>query len=59
VGIWMPALIAPAAGILSVLMIGAIAMHVKVHDPLLKSVPASAVLALSAVLLISTLQAVK
>jgi uncharacterized membrane protein YphA (DoxX/SURF4 family) len=59
VGIWVPVLIAPAATMLLVLMMGAIAMHVKVHDPLIKSVPASAVLALSAVLLISTLQAVK
>lgn len=50
-GIWVPALVAPAAGVLSLLMIGAIAMHVKVHDPLVKSVPAGAVLALVSLVL--------
>jgi hypothetical protein len=32
-------------------MIGAIAMHLKVNDPLIKSVPASTILALLAVVL--------
>jgi hypothetical protein len=50
-GIWVPVLVAPAAGVITLLMLGAIAMHLKVHDPLLKSVPASGVLALIAVVL--------
>jgi hypothetical protein len=47
VGIWIPALVTPAAIIVSVLMVGAIGMHVKVSDPVVKSVPAASVLALS------------
>ncbi|MEY5026158.1 MAG: hypothetical protein RLZZ244_1686 [Verrucomicrobiota bacterium] len=54
VGVWVPALVVPAAGIINLLMLGAIAMHLKVHDPLRKSVPATLVLALSALVLAST-----
>ena len=50
-GIRFPALVAPAAGMLLLLMLGAIGMHLKVRDPLLKSLPASLVLGLVAVLL--------
>jgi hypothetical protein len=50
-GIWMQGLVAPAAGILSLLMTAAIAMHFKVRDPLVKSLPAGTVLALVAVIL--------
>lgn len=52
-GIWVPALVAPAAGIVLVLMVGAIAMHFKVRDPLMKSLPAGAILALAAFILVS------
>jgi uncharacterized membrane protein YphA (DoxX/SURF4 family) len=48
-GFWVPELIRPAAIGMAILMLGAIAMHIKVGDPLMKSVPASAVLALSLV----------
>jgi hypothetical protein len=48
VGIGVHALIFPAAVVIAVLMIGAIAMHVKVHDPLKKSIPAMGLLTLSA-----------
>lgn len=48
-GIRAPILVAPAAGIVLVLMVGAIAMHFKIGDPLVKSLPASIVLALVAV----------
>jgi hypothetical protein len=51
VGIWWPAVVLPSAAGITVLMLGAIAMHLKVHDPLIKAVPASAVLALVAVVL--------
>jgi uncharacterized membrane protein YphA (DoxX/SURF4 family) len=50
-GIWFPPLVVPAAASITVLMIGAIAMHLKVNDPLIKSVPASTILALLAVVL--------
>jgi hypothetical protein len=40
VGIWAPVLIRPPAAIVAVLMIGALAMHAKVRDPLTKSLPA-------------------
>ena len=40
VGIWLPGVVSPAAGTVAVLMVGALAMHVKVKDPLTKSLPA-------------------
>lgn len=46
IGIWFPWLVTPAALGLSVLMLGALAMHAKVHDPLKRSLPAATVLAL-------------
>ena len=46
VGIWMPVLVLPAAGLISVLMLGALSMHIKVHDPLKKSLPALGMLAI-------------
>ncbi|MHC4938647.1 MAG: DoxX family protein [Planctomycetota bacterium] len=50
-GIWNPALIAPASGLIVLLMLAAITMHVKVRDPLLKSLPALTMLVMSAGLL--------
>ena len=47
VGIWVPQLTQPAAIGMAVLMAGAIAMHVKVKDAPLKSLPALCMLALS------------
>ncbi len=46
VGIWMPVLVLPAAGLISVLMLGALSMHIKIHDPLKKMLPALGMLAL-------------
>jgi len=46
-GTWFPALVQPAALAMTVLMAGAVIMHVKVKDPLLKTAPALAMLALS------------
>ena len=40
VGIWAPTLIRLPAAIVAVLMVGALAMHAKVRDPLTKSLPA-------------------
>ncbi len=47
-GVWMALPVRAAAGVVAVLMVGAIAMHLKVGDPLMKSVPAALMLALSA-----------
>ncbi len=46
-GLWMPAPVRPAAMVVVALMLGAIAMHVKVGDPIVKSVPAILMLAMS------------
>lgn len=48
VGIWFDQVAFVAGGMLVVLMGGAIAMHIKVQDPLLKSVPATTFFLLSA-----------
>ena len=48
-GIWLPALTQPAAIGLAVLMLGAVAMHFKVKDPIQKSLPAFTLLVLSAI----------
>ena len=40
VGIWVPEVVPPAAGTVAVLMVGALSMHAKVKDPLIKSLPA-------------------
>lgn len=47
-GLWMPELILPAAALVVALMLGALAMHVKVKDPAVKSLPALLMLAMSA-----------
>jgi hypothetical protein len=39
-GIWVPEFVPPAAGTVAVLMVGALLMHAKVKDPLIKSLPA-------------------
>lgn len=46
VGLFIPALAVPAAGLLGALMIGALGMHLKVSDPLVKSLPAVLMLAI-------------
>ena len=50
-GIWFPVLVAPAAVLMAVLMLGAITMHLKIKDPLNRWVP-SIILFLCAVALI-------
>ncbi len=54
-GIWMTGdgsalMVRIAAGIVAALMIGAIAMHVKVGDPAVKSLPAALMLVMSALI---------
>ncbi len=46
-GIWLPALVEPAAIVLVVLMVGAVCMHLKVKDPFMSSTPALAMLAMA------------
>lgn len=50
-GIFLPALVQPAAIVMAVLMLGAITMHLRVGDPPGKSLPAAALLVLSLVLI--------
>ena len=47
-GVWFALPVRAAAGLVAALMIGAIAMHFKVGDPLMKSLPAALMLAMSA-----------
>ena len=47
VGLWVPVVTRPAAAGLAVLMAGAVAMHFKVQDPPLRSLPAFVMLVLS------------
>lgn len=49
--IWMPVLTSPAAALMAVLMAGAIAMHIKINDPLRSSFPAFSFLVLSFILI--------
>lgn len=48
IGHRVPRLVQPASGGLALLMLGAIGMHVKVKDPLKRSMPAISVLCLAA-----------
>lgn len=50
VGIFLPIVVQPAAILMALLMLGAIAMHLKVGDPARKSLPAAVILVLSLVL---------
>ncbi|MBM4099429.1 MAG: DoxX family protein [Planctomycetes bacterium] len=48
VGLWYAPVVMPAAAVVALLMLGAVAMHLKVGDPVSKFVPASLMLAMSA-----------
>ncbi|MEX2528685.1 MAG: DoxX family protein [Gemmatimonadota bacterium] len=51
-GVWLPQVVVPAAAVVTVLMVGALAMHAKVKDPPARYVPALTVLAMTVALLI-------
>ena len=51
VGLWIPSFVSPAAACLVLLMLGAGAMHLKVGDPPMKSLPAFLMLAMSSSLM--------
>ena len=53
VGIWVPSLAAPSAALMAILMVGAIAMHVRVGDPPKRSLPALAMLVMSVIVVIA------
>ena len=46
-GVWLPFLVKPAAAGVALLMAGAVAMHMRVRDPLIKSLPAFTLLVLA------------
>jgi len=50
-GLFYPKLVLPAAVVVAVLMVGAVAMHFKVGDPFKKSVPALSVLTLCVIMI--------
>lgn len=46
-GVWAPLPVRPAAAVVAVLMVGAIAMHIKVRDPIRRAMPATLMLIMS------------
>ena len=54
VGLWVPAVIVPTALLVCALMLGALVMHLKVGDPVRKSLPALLVLAASLAIALGT-----
>lgn len=52
-GVWLSWITKPAAIGMAILMLGAVAMHVKVRDPLKKSLPAFSLLILCLVVIFS------
>lgn len=46
-GLWLPVVVLPAATLIAILMVGALAMHWKVRDPMKKYLPAFVMLLLS------------
>lgn len=51
-GFLMPKLVVPGAAIIATLMLGAVLMHAKVKDPVLRYLPASLMLLMSIVVLV-------
>jgi hypothetical protein len=50
-GIWIPQIVLPASIVVSSLMIGAVAMHLKINDPLIKSLPALMMLIMGGIII--------
>jgi len=51
-GLWWPLPVRAAAAVVAVLMVGAMLMHTRIKDPILKSVPAVVLLAMCLVLVV-------
>lgn len=49
-GLWFPSMVLPSAALVVALMCGAVVMHQKVKDPLVRSLPAMGMLAISSLL---------
>jgi hypothetical protein len=54
-GIWFPELVIPSAGLIAFLMLGAVAMHIKVKDPIFKALPAAGMLVLNLLIIAGNL----
>lgn len=54
-GLWIPFLVLPAALVVSIMMVGALSMHLKVRDPLKKSLPAFVMLLSSIIICVLSL----
>jgi len=53
-GVWIALPVPIAAGVIAALMVGALAMHLKVGDPVKKALPAGTMLVLSAAIVLLT-----
>ncbi len=51
IGIWFPIFVFPVTVLLAALMIGAIAMHIKVKDPFKRTLPATILLLITFILM--------
>jgi hypothetical protein len=51
-GLWIPEVVLPAAALVVALMLGALAMHLKIKDPPIKSRPAFTVFLMSAAIVV-------
>ena len=58
IGLWIPALVLPASIIILSLMLGAVLMHAKVRDPIIKTLPAAAMLILSLIMCLGSVGAI-
>lgn len=54
-GLWIPSLVFPSALVVSLMMLGAVGMHIKVKDPLKKSLPALILLFFSLAICVGSL----
>ena len=50
--LWIPSVAMPACGLIALLMLGAVAMHVKIGDPIKKSLPAATLFVFSLLVVI-------
>ncbi len=53
VGLWYPQVTKPAAIGIAILMLGAVSMHLKVRDPVMKALPATTLLVLSLIVILA------
>lgn len=51
-GVWAPLPVRPAAAVVAALMVGALAMHVKVGDPARKALPATLMLVMNGAIVV-------